>query len=95
MIVETTTFHLAEGTSEEAFLAVDRRVQTELIPNQPGFLRRTLARRGERWIVLALWATEDDAAAFEGVANVDSVQMEFDGHLAVGSVEIHRYDTFD
>jgi hypothetical protein len=29
------------------------------------------------------------------VANTHPVQMEFDGHLEVGSVQVHRYDTLD
>ena len=59
-VVEITTFRLAEGVSDEAFLALDRRLQTELVPNQPGFLRRTTARHGDEWLVVTLWSTEDD-----------------------------------
>ncbi len=94
-IVEVTTFRLTDGASEEAFLALDRRVQTELVPNQPGFMRRTTARRGEDWVVVTLWFTEANAAAFDAVANNNPVQMEFDGHLEVGSVHSQRYDTLD
>ena len=64
-IVEVTTFRLAEGVTDESFLALDRRVQTELVPNQPGFLRRTTARHGEDWLVVTLWSSEDAAAAFQ------------------------------
>ena len=56
-IVEVTTFRLAEGVTDESFLALDHRVQTELVPNQPGFLRRTTARHGDDWLVVTLWAT--------------------------------------
>jgi len=47
-VVETTSFRLALGANEDAFLALDRRVQTEVIPNHPGFIRRTTARRDGR-----------------------------------------------
>jgi heme-degrading monooxygenase HmoA len=94
-VVEVSTFRLAAGTNDEVFLALDRRVQTEVVPNQPGFMRRTTARRGDTWLVVTLWATEEAAAAFDGVANGDPVQMEFDGHLEVGSVSTHRFDTLD
>jgi heme-degrading monooxygenase HmoA len=94
-IVEITTFRLAPGASEDGFLALDRRVQTELVPNQPGFLRRTTTRRGEDWLVVTLWASEAAAAAFEDVANGEPVQIEYDGHLEVGSVTTARYDTLD
>ena len=64
-IVEVTTFRLAEGVTDESFLALDRRLQTELVPNQPGFLRRTTARHGDDWLVVTLWSTEDAAGAFQ------------------------------
>jgi heme-degrading monooxygenase HmoA len=94
-VVEITTFRLAIGASEESFLALDRRVQTELVPNQPGFMRRTTSRRGEDWLVVTLWVSEEHAATFEEVANGDPVQMEFDGQLEVGSVTTRRFDTLD
>jgi heme-degrading monooxygenase HmoA len=94
-VVEITTFRLAAGANEDGFVDLDRRVQTELIPNQPGFLRRTTTRRGDDWLVVTLWASEEAAAAFETVANADPVQTEFDGHLEVGSVITRRFDTLD
>ncbi|HWE68639.1 MAG TPA: hypothetical protein VG298_18500 [Acidimicrobiales bacterium] len=94
-VVELTTFRLAQGANEESFLALDRRVQTELVPNQPGFMRRTTARRDENWVVVTLWASEEAAVAFESVANGEPVQMEFDGQLEVGSVATYRYNTLD
>jgi heme-degrading monooxygenase HmoA len=94
-VVEVISFKLAKGADEDSFVALDRRVQTELIPNQPGFMRRTTARRGDHWLVVTLWATEQDAVAFESVANADSVQMELDGHIEVGSVLSSRYQTLD
>ena len=94
-VVEITTFRLADGADDDGFLALDRRVQTELVPNQPGFMRRTTTRRGDDWLVVTLWATEADAVAFEDVANRDPAQTEFDGHLEVGSVITRRFDTLD
>ena len=52
-------FRLAEEVTDSSFLALDRRLQTELVPNQPGFLRRTTARHGDDWLVVTLWSTED------------------------------------
>jgi heme-degrading monooxygenase HmoA len=94
-VVEITTFRLAAGANEDGFLALDRRVQTEVVPNQPGFMRRTTACRGNDWVVVTLWRGEEDAVAFEDAVVHDAVQMEFDGHLEVGSVRTHRYDTLD
>lgn len=94
-IVQTSTFRLAAGVTDEAFLALDRRVQRELIPNQPGFMRRTTARRGDQWMVVTLWASEEAAAAFDAVAATDPIQTEFDAALQADSVQTARFDTLD
>jgi hypothetical protein len=94
-VVEATTFRLAAGVSPDAFLVLDRRVQTEFAYHQPGFVRRTTAHRGADWIVVTLWASEADAAAFESLGATDSLQAEFDALLEPGSLARRRYDTLD
>ena len=54
---EIITFRLAEGVDESVFRTVDGRVQVEFAYQQPGFLRRTLGRRDETWLVLQIWRT--------------------------------------
>jgi hypothetical protein len=63
VLLETTTFRLAAGVDEDAFLAADEALQEELSP-RPGFLRRTTAR-GEagEWLVLTMWGSAGDADA--------------------------------
>ena len=94
-IVEITTFRLAEGVSEESFLALDRRVQTELVPNQPGFMRRTTARHGDDWLVVTLWSTEDAAAAFQRAVEGHPLQVLFEHALEAGTFHLARYATLD
>jgi heme-degrading monooxygenase HmoA len=94
-IVEISTFRLAAGTDEPSFLAADRRVQTELVPNQPGFVRRTTARRGAAWVVVTLWATEEAAADFATGAEGHPVWTAFTGLLEPGSLATDRFDTLD
>ena len=94
-VVEVTLFRLAEDLDEPTFLAIDKRVQTELVPNQPGFLRRTTARREAEWVVVTLWATEEAAAAFEDVAEGDPVWAEFIDAVAPESFSSDRFDTLD
>jgi heme-degrading monooxygenase HmoA len=94
-IVEITTFRLAEGVTEESFLALDRRVQTELVPNQPGFLRRTTARRGGDWLVVSLWASEDAASAFRRAVQGDPLQEAFEHAAEAGTVHLALYATLD
>lgn len=94
-IVEITTFRLAEGVSEESFLALDHRVQTELVPNRVGFLRRTTARHGDDWLVVTLWATENDAAAFQRAVEGNPIQAEFEHAAEAGTLHLIRYTTLD
>jgi heme-degrading monooxygenase HmoA len=94
-IVEVTTFRLAEGVTDESFLALDRRVQTELVPNQPGCMRRTTARHGDDWLVVTLWSTEEAAAAFERVVEDHPLQSEFVRMVEAGTFHLTRYVTLD
>jgi len=93
--IETTTFRLAPGADEAAFLAADRTVQTELVYLQPGLVRRTLARRGDEWLVITVWASEEHAAAAAAAADAHPLRRAFDQHLQPGSVQVARYDTFE
>jgi hypothetical protein len=94
-IVEVTTFRLREGVSDESFLALDKRLQTELVYLQPGLVRRTTARHGEDWLVVTLWATEGDATAFQRAAEGHPLQAEFDHAVEAGTLHLTRYTTLD
>jgi heme-degrading monooxygenase HmoA len=94
-IVEVSTFRLAEGVTDGSFLELDRRVQTELVPNQPGFMRRTTARHGDDWVVVTLWSTEEAAAAYERAAEGQQLQAEFVGAVEAGTFHLTRYVTLD
>jgi heme-degrading monooxygenase HmoA len=94
-IVEVTTFRLAEGVTDSSFLELDRRVQTELVPNQPGFMRRTTARHGEDWLVVTLWSSEEAAAAYERAAEGQPLQAEFVHAVEAGTFHLTRYVTLD
>jgi hypothetical protein len=94
-IVEVTTFRLREGFSDESFLALDKRLQTELVYSRPGIVRRTTARHGEDWLVVTLWATEGDAAAFQRAAEGDPLQTQYEEAVEAGTLHLTRYTTLD
>jgi heme-degrading monooxygenase HmoA len=94
-VVEVTTFRLAEGVSDDAFLALDKRIQTELGPNRSGFLRRTTARHGQEWLVVTLWWSEDDAAAFYRDTEDDPLQVELTRAVEAGTLHSTRFETLD
>jgi heme-degrading monooxygenase HmoA len=95
VVVDVTTFRLAAGAGEDEFLAVDRRWQTELVPNCDGFVRRTTARRAGDWAVITLWATEADAVAFETESAGHEVRRAFEAAIDSQSVRAARFDTLD
>lgn len=76
MLVEVTTFRLAPGVEETAFLEADARAQEAAMLGTPRALRRTTARGDDGgWLVLVLW---DDLPAgpdpvLEGWADPTSV----------------------
>ena len=94
-IVEITTFRLAADVTDESFLALDRRVQTELVPNQPGFMRRTTARHGDDWLVVTLWSSDEAAAASQRALEGDPLQAEFARVIEYGTFHLARYTTLD
>ncbi|HEY1652527.1 MAG TPA: hypothetical protein VGG09_11650 [Acidimicrobiales bacterium] len=94
-VVEVVTFRLADGVSDESFLALDKRLQTELVPNRAGFVRRTTARHGEEWLVVTLWRSEDTAAAFARETEDDPLQVAFARIVEAGSLHLTRYETLD
>lgn len=87
MLVELTTFRLAEGVDEVTFLTADGEVQAELSPQQ-GFVRRTTAR-GEAgdWLVLTMWWSAVEADDAPSPVPVDLVDRS--------SVRRDRYTTLD
>ena len=95
-VVETLTFRLVPGADEDEFLAADRAVQTELIPNQPGFARRTTARSADgQWIVVTLWGLPGQAEAFARLAVDAPVAQRFMSYADAGTVRSGRYLTLD
>jgi hypothetical protein len=96
-VIETLTFRTAPGVTEAEFLAADRVVQRQVVPNRPGFFRRTTARdaSGEGWIVVTLW--EDEAAADAAMAGSwrHPAAVAFTGLLDPATIRRARYLTLD
>jgi len=95
-VVETLTFRLVPGADEEDFLAADRAVQTELILNQAGFIRRTTARSADgEWAVVTLWGSPEQAEAYHQVTTTAPVAQRFRSFLDTGTLRFGRYLTLD
>ena len=96
MLIAIHMFRLVAGADVAAFLAADRAVQTEFIPNQPGFVRRTTARADDGgWVVIELWGSAEEADAAGALAADHPVVAAFDAFVEPGSSARRRYTTLD
>jgi hypothetical protein len=93
-VIETTTFRLADGVDEPTFLEFDEAVRTGFLYHRPGVVRATTARgdNGE-WIVVVIWASDDDADAALEAGTSDGTMQRFT--QLVDGAEPKRYRTFD
>jgi heme-degrading monooxygenase HmoA len=92
MVVEITTFRLRDGVDSDEFIAADHRVQIEVFPNTPGYLRRTTARSDDGvWLVVVLWADHVDVDQFNAAASAQPAQAAFDELIEAGSRSSERY----
>jgi hypothetical protein len=89
VVIEIVTFRLAEGADEAAFLEADARVQTEVAPFRPGFVRRTTERNADgEWAVVTLWNSQRDEED-------DPVSRAFMSFVDAGTYRVARYTTLD
>jgi hypothetical protein len=91
-VIETQTFRLREGVSEEDFFAADKRMQQEFAYQQYGLLRRTTARGTDgTWIVVSLWYELDNARA--AADRLSPIKYAFAD--LIEQVDTQRYETLD
>jgi hypothetical protein len=96
VVIEIMRFRLAPGTDHQAFLAADRRVQTEFAYRQPGLLRRTVARAEDgEWVVIDLWRAGGDAERCSSAWEGDPATGAFMALVDPASVAVSRYETLD
>jgi hypothetical protein len=95
-MIEIMRFRLMAGGTVDAFMAADRRLQSEFAYHQPGLLRRTTAvGADEDWIVIDLWRSEADADAATERFDDDPVAAAFMAFVDRTTLHIDRYITLD
>ena len=87
MLIDITTFRLADGVDEATFLAADERVRTGVLYQHAGLVRSTTARGDDGgWVVVTLWWAE-------GAGTVALVDTDLGPLMA--DVDRRQYRTFD
>jgi hypothetical protein len=97
-VIETMTFRLIGGADEAAFLAVDKRLQSDFAYQQPGLVRRTTGRGVDpagAWIVIDLWRRAEDADACAARWDDDPIAQELMSFVDRSTVEVRRYTDLD
>ncbi len=89
------TFRLRSDADVDAFLAADRSVQTEVAYQCTGLLRRTLARDGDRWLVLQIWSSPDACADGERVFRSSRQGRSFLGLVEPHTIAVDRFAGLD
>jgi len=96
MVIEILRFKLAPGVAEAAFLAADKRLQSDFAYQQPGLLRRTTARGAEgEWVVIDLWRTGADADRCDARWAEDEVSARFQSLVDRSTMQVQRYHELD
>lgn len=95
-VIEITAFELSPDADERAFLDVDKQLQTEVIYQHPGLLRRTTARGTEGgWMTIVHWRSAEDAATSKHLAADDPVAQQFAGFIDPSSVRSRLFEALD
>lgn len=92
MLIEIETFRLAEGADEAQLRAADTVMQTAVVPNLTGFLRRTTARGDDgEWAVVTLWADAQTAHAAAAQIAADPRAVAFKALIDPATSGVRRY----
>lgn len=93
------TFRLRDDADEAAFLAVDKRLQSDFAYQQPGLVRRTTARgageHADQWLVVDIWWGADAADACAQRWDTDGTAQEFMSFIDRDSLDVRRYSDLD
>jgi hypothetical protein len=95
-MLELMRFRLVPGADVSAFLAADKRLQSDFAYQQPGLLRRTTARGADgRWVVVDVWRSAADADACAAQWDSDDMAGAFMAFVDRSTVESERYEELE
>jgi hypothetical protein len=96
VVIETMTFKLRAGVTDELFRAADHAVQVDFAYHQPGMIRRTTARGAHGvWMVLDMWDSPEHADACLDGWHHEPAPLAFTALLEEDTVRTERYETLD
>ena len=75
--VEFVSFKLKKGVTEQDFLPVSDRFNSEFLARQKGYISRKLLTKDEMWADLVIWETADDFQNAMKASKEDPVAGEY------------------
>ena len=91
-LIEIMTFRLRPDTDEHAFIAADAVVQADFAYQQPGIVRRTIARADdETWLIHTIWASDEAARAAAEAFAASDVGSDFLALIDEATIEVRAF----
>lgn len=91
-VIEVVTFNLKPGVTAEEFAPIDKRVETQHVSKQPGFISRESAAgsNGER-VAIVHWRSIKDAEASMASFEKAPAAAEFMTKIDAATMSMKRY----
>ncbi len=95
--IEITVFGLLPDADERAFLDADKELQTDVLYQHPGLLRRTTARSesGGDWLTIVVWRSAADADASQRATADHPVAQRYNAFVDASTVRSRRFEALD
>jgi hypothetical protein len=94
-VIQILVFSLNESADENEFLACDQRLQADFAYQQPGLLRRTVAKNDRSWLVLDLWDSYENADTCDQKWDSDPLAQEWMGFVDRSTVRSSRFQELE
>ena len=95
-MIEVTTYRLAAGVEDTAFVQADAAAQVGLFNLRPGLLRRTTARGDDGgWVTITLWGDADAASAAAEVCADDPLALAVLDLVDTSTLEVRSFHELD
>jgi predicted ester cyclase len=91
--IETATFRLKPGVTDEQLLALERRIRAGRIAGQPGYISRELAKdQNGTWLIIMRFADRAHLDAWLGELKGVPEMQEMGGMIEMASMKTDRFN---
>jgi hypothetical protein len=95
MIIEITTYKLAEGVTHEDFMKASDEFNKNYCARCKGLIRRHVLKTEDGYSDIILWETKEDVERVQKTFLEDSDALAFAKHGDPQSLTMHNYEVLD